>query len=308
MPSALHEILVQLFRERPSLAIDFVAGQLGLPLPVKAGVEILSGEIEQTSAPQHRADTVLLFGGPAREGRLGIVLEVQLTIDSAKRFAWPVYLAGIRAKLRCPVVLVVVTPDRTVRKWASSSISLGPGGSQVQPLVLGPEEIPVVTDVSVARKNPDLALLSVIAHGEGPEATPVGMAALVAARDLDEEKAKVYADIVWTILGPRSDQVQEALMQSGFEGYEYQSEFARKYVAQGRAEGEAKGKAEGKAEGEAKGKAEGKADALLAVLAARALPLSEEQRQRILACRDLVQLDRWIARAVSVTTAAELFA
>ncbi len=30
----------------------------------------------------------------------------------------------------------------------------------------------------------------------------------------------------------RSDQVQEALMQSGFEGYEYQSEFARKYVAQ----------------------------------------------------------------------------
>ena len=74
-------------------------------------------------------------------------------------------------------------------------------------------------------------------------------------------------------------------------GYEYKSEFARKYVAQG----------------EAKGKAEGRAEALLAFLAARKLPVSDEQRQAILGCRDLAQLDRWIARAASVTEAGELF-
>ena len=35
-------------------------------------------------------------------------------------------------------------------------------------------------------------------------------------------------------------------------GYEYQTEFARKYVAEGEAKGKAEGKAEGLAEGEAK--------------------------------------------------------
>ena len=78
-------------------------------------------------------------------------------------------------------------------------------------------------------------------------------------------------------------------------GYEYQSKFARKYVA------------EGEAEGKAEGEAEGKADALLSFLSARKLPATKRERQKILACRDLAQLDRWIAQAASVATVAELF-
>ncbi len=84
---------------------------------------------------------------------------------------------------------------------------------------------------------------------------------------------------------------------------EYKNAFARKYVAQGRAEG----RAEGEAEGEAKGKAMGEAKALLAFLAARQLIPSGEARERILACRDLATLDRWIARAAAARTLAELF-
>lgn len=86
-------------------------------------------------------------------------------------------------------------------------------------------------------------------------------------------------------------------MASG--NYEYQSEFAKKYVAQGRAEG----KAEGKAEGEAKGKT----DALLHILSARKLPVTDAQRARILACTDLPTLDRWIERAVLTSSAVEVF-
>jgi flagellar biosynthesis/type III secretory pathway protein FliH len=76
--------------------------------------------------------------------------------------------------------------------------------------------------------------------------------------------------------------------------YEYQSDFARKYVAEGRAAGIAEGLAEGHSEG--------KAEALLTILAARGLAVSEEQRQRILACRDLASLDRWIARAATAAS------
>ncbi len=81
--------------------------------------------------------------------------------------------------------------------------------------------------------------------------------------------------------------ILEGLMASK---YEYQSDFAKRYVAQGRAEG----------------LAEGKARALLAVLEARGLAVSEPLRQRILSCSDLARLDTWLARAVTATSASEV--
>jgi hypothetical protein len=65
---------------------------------------------------------------------------------------------------------------------------------------------------------------------------------------------------------------------------------------------------EGIAEGEAKGKAEGKAEAVLKLLVARHLAPSPEQRQRVTACTDPTQLDLWFDRAITASTAAEVFA
>jgi hypothetical protein len=45
---------------------------------------------------------------------LGIVIEVQLQRDDRKRFTWPVYVAGLRARLECPACLLVVTPSDAV--------------------------------------------------------------------------------------------------------------------------------------------------------------------------------------------------
>jgi hypothetical protein len=74
--------------------------------------------------------------------------------------------------------------------------------------------------------------------------------------------------------------------------YQYQSEFARTYFAQGEAAGEAKGEAK----------------ALLAVLEARGLRVTASQRERVLACADTEQLEGWVRRAVTVKTTGELFA
>ncbi|HEY3356073.1 MAG TPA: hypothetical protein VGQ83_22665 [Polyangia bacterium] len=68
---------------------------------------------------------------------------------------------------------------------------------------------------------------------------------------------------------------------------------ARRQVAQSRAEGQAEGKAEGMAGG------------LLTVLSLRGLAVSPARRARILACRDLARLERWIARAVTAASAAQ---
>ena len=75
-----------------------------------------------------------------------------------------------------------------------------------------------------------------------------------------------------------------------------------------RAEAKAEGRAEGHAEGKAEGRAEGKAEALIVLLTARGIALDRATRERLLGERDAEQLDRWIVRAVSCTTLADLLA
>jgi len=53
-------------------------------------------------------------------------------------------------------------------------------------------------------------------------------------------------------------------------------------------------------------KAEGIAESILKFLAARGLTVSEAQRQEILGCHDLARLDRWLIRAASASSAAEI--
>jgi hypothetical protein len=65
--------------------------------------------------------------------------------------------------------------------------------------------------------------------------------------------------------------------------------------------------AEGKTEGFAEGAVNAKVGAILAVLAARGITVMSEVRARIEACKDAVSLDRWIARAATVTSAAAIF-
>ena len=87
-------------------------------------------------------------------------------------------------------------------------------------------------------------------------------------------------------------------------GYEYQSDFAKKYIAQGLAEGLAKGRNEGLTEGLAKGRAGEAAQALLTVLRVRGLAVSDAVRERILAQTDPERLERWLEKAVVAASAA----
>ncbi|MFE3447844.1 hypothetical protein ACFXJ8_02830 [Nonomuraea sp. NPDC059194] len=55
------------------------------------------------------------------------------------------------------------------------------------------------------------------------------------------------------------------------------------------------------------GKAAATADAVLKTLSWRSVAVSEQARGRILACRNLEQLDVWFDRAFDVVTVDELF-
>ena len=81
-------------------------------------------------------------------------------------------------------------------------------------------------------------------------------------------------------------------------GYVYKSDFAKKYLAQGRAEGEA--------EGEAKGLLQGEARAVLTVLRARGIAVSEAARERIFAQKEPERLERWLEKAAVAASIAEV--
>ncbi|HZA51906.1 MAG TPA: hypothetical protein VE549_14275, partial [Myxococcaceae bacterium] len=61
-------------------------------------------------------------------------------------------------------------------------------------------------------------------------------------------------------------------------------------------------------QGHREGEAKGKAQAVLAVLEARGLRVSDEQRALIAGCADLERLERWVRKAVTVKTTGALFA
>jgi hypothetical protein len=105
------------------------------------------------------------------------------------------------------------------------------------------------------------------------------------------ERAWLSHDIAHAYLEAAVRAKLEALMEAGT--HQPYSEFGKKWYAKG------------EAEGEAKGKLEGKADAVLAVLAARGFAPTDEQKARILGCRDLATLDRWVGRAASATSVDE---
>ncbi len=83
------------------------------------------------------------------------------------------------------------------------------------------------------------------------------------------------------------------------ETYGFQSGFFRKKLADATQTAEEAAQA---------GKAEGKAEDVLTVLEERGLPVSGEERERIVGSADSSQLDTWLRRAVTAARASDLFA
>ena len=138
MPSPLHEQLIDLLRTRPTLAAELLSRAAGLPIDsaCAATARTSSQTFAQLQPPEYRADLVLLFGGV--KPTFGVVIEAQLARDRNKRFVWPFFVAGLRAKLRVPCCLLVIAPKPSVAKWAATPIDLGQPGCQFVPVVLGP--------------------------------------------------------------------------------------------------------------------------------------------------------------------------
>jgi hypothetical protein len=284
MPSSKHEGYVELVRNRPEVVIDLLVNALGVELPRYRTVTLGSADLGDVRPKDYRADAIVHLGGAPGEDVLAVVVEVQLRPDPDKRWTWPLYLTRLRARLLCPTMLLVVCADQYTAAECAKPIELGHPGLVLRPLVVGPDRIPFVTDHIHAIAEPELSVLSAMAHGGHPGGDKVLAAFVSALAAIDGERATLYSDIVYEALPQAARQHLEDLLART---YEYQSDFVRRYVFQGRAEGEA--------------------TALLTVLAARGIDVPEDARVRIVACADTDTLTTWIGRAVTAHSIEDVF-
>ena len=175
---------------------------------------------------------------------------------------------------------MVVTQSERVANWASPAIRLGPGSS-MQPFVLRPSVVPVIVELDDARLVPELAVLSAMVHGGGSvdTAVRVALSATAAAHELGRDRFMLYFDLVYRAL---SQAAKEAFRMDPQGGQFFSEEFQRSF-------------------------SKGKATAVLRVLEQRGMAVSDVQRARILECADADALDHWLDKALTVTTADELF-
>jgi hypothetical protein len=295
MPSTLHQTLCELFHTRPHLAAELLQAARLLPTASDVEGELLPGDLSQSAAPEYRADVVVKLTGAAE---MTVIIEAQLQPDPAKPFSWPVFVAVAQSQRRGKVALLVLTLDESTARWAARPLAVGITGT-LRPVVIGPKSLPVVTELGQAQENPEIAVLSALAHGRRKVGAQVGRVAAEAARSLDAERRRLYTDLILQHLTRAARRGLETLM---IKDWQPESEFLRAIDARQEAAIEARGKEIGKEIG----KELGVQEMLVGMLKRRFGPLPAEVTQRVEKAK-LDELAVWSDRLLEAKTLAEVF-
>jgi hypothetical protein len=292
--TSTHETLHRFFRDHPE-AIDRTFRAVGLKnVPETAAARVLPNDVTEIKPLERRVDTAMLIktrGG----GSYVLVFEAQSNIDESKQRSWPYYVSYLHERYKCPVVLVVICQNRTTAEWAREPIRMETDfwtSLVVYPLVLSPENVPVLEDV--AETDLLLATLSVITHGR--EADGGGMLKLAKAlRRVDDQTHADLATYVLLGLGslPAAD-IWRTMMLMDLELLRT-SPIIRGWLD------------DHDRQVEAEARTEARVESILRILGKRSIELTGEQRERIGSCTDPAQLDAWFDAALDATCADELF-
>ncbi len=280
--------MTQLTTFDPECTRDMLRAVFGdLPIPKSGEARLASPDLSEVDPAVCRADGALLYGDG--DERFGVIVETQRGQDKEKRYSWLEYIANFRAREKCPVALVVICPSQSITYWARKPIETGHPGLTLTPLVIGPDNTPVITDVAEARGNIVLAAICTITKSEDPQFKAIFRTMNSALGGVARGHAWRYSRYIFRSLPPEQQQEWGRLMSMGT--YEYHSDFANSLLA----------------EGEAIGEARGEAKAILTFLEARGIAVSDDVRERVMACQDANLLQTWVSRAASVESAEGLF-
>jgi hypothetical protein len=278
-----HEGPLDLVRQHPEIAVEFVQGATGIKLPSEVAVSLAPTDMSAVVPVQYLADMVVLISDAATgEPALAVIIEPQLRDSETKRYSWPVYVTTARRIAKCPgAVLVVLCPDPAEAAKCRQLIRTGHPGFDLAPIVMDSGSPPGRDDTG----GPYLTVFAASMGGidmESESGARRVLNAMASPEVTDADRLRMTA-IILRLASDAARQILEAMMTTS----DYEKTFVERIHDQG--------------------VSEGKAEAVLRILDARRLAPSQEQRERVMSCTDSAQLDVWFDRAITAGTAAEVF-
>ncbi|MFF3122850.1 hypothetical protein ACFVRD_10850 [Streptomyces sp. NPDC057908] len=288
MVSSPHEAMHRIFQEFPGL-FSRVSEVLGVDIPPPTSATPLPTDLTEARPVERRVDTLLRIE-TAHDGPFLLAIEAQGKKDPRKTVSWPYYVSYLHNRYELPILLLVVCQDHATAEWAARPISIGLRQWQtfaLYPLVAGPHNMPVITDVAEARKDLALTTLAAITHADNPDVGAILKTLSAALRDTPEAIADPIIELTAQGLGNRpAAQQWRNLVAVDLSFYKsFMSEEIRD-----------------------EGRAKGRAESLLLVLEARGIAITDGIREKIDTCDDPQLLHQWLNRAATATTTEEVFA
>ena len=265
-------------------------------VPEPRKVSILDTDMTEVRPHLRRGDSILLaeFLVEDKEDKYIVIVESQMRPDEEKERRWPYYIAYLHDKYQCPVVLLVVCNDAATADWARTPIMVGLPGLTcmiVVAWVLGPDNITPITDPVEAKEDVGFAVLAAITHSRSWQINGILEALAEALDTIEPSTASVMAELTEAGLGNTDGlPIWRALMTTTT--YPYVSQL----------------RSLGREESREEGREEGRAEAVVLVLDARHIEVTDADRERILACRDSDTLTAWLCKAAVIADISELFA
>lgn len=220
MPSQLHEVVLELFRNSGELPRELLREQ-GLKIDGST-VEHAPTNLSLVAPASYYADHVTVFRDEQKRATGAVVIEVQRDIDAHKTWTWPAYLINTRARYQCPTSLLVVTPEQEVARWARKAIDTGHPQFSLEPVVISFDDVPRVEDPSIAKRVPELAVLSAMAH----PSEIIAKTALEGIAALPPDQIRLYSDLILDPLPELRERLKEEMMKD----YVYKTDFVREMV------------------------------------------------------------------------------
>ncbi|MBA2896991.1 hypothetical protein [Nonomuraea soli] len=281
MPTPSHDAANSLIRDHPELAVRFLrtVGRVSLP---DVPLQPIDGELNDRVSTSCYADT-LFAGGPPHDRKYSLISEIETKISEAKLRQTVRYAATLWLHHDKPIHIVFFTPDPNYKKFEqTTTVTSGCLTLSVETCLVGPDDIPAITEPAVMRTDPALFVLSVIVHGDKPE---VAEAFCEGIAELPGDYAGYYYEHALAKATRTTKQRMEAAMKLRIPAV---SDMAKEQRSLGRAEA--------------------RVEDVLLTMEVRGLTISLADRHRVESCTDLAQLDVWFRRALTASTAEEVFA
>ena len=288
MVTARHEAMHRIFQEDPGVfARAFKT--LGIPFPTPIAASVLSPDATEIRPLERRIDSVIRFETADGAPYL-LAVEAQCRPDPDKPGAWAYYASYLHEKYnKIPVIVLAVCQDEASVRWAQGPFALGlqewPTVT-LRPVVAGPHNIPLITNVLDAEQDIPLATLSAITHAWEFDIDRVLKPLAMALRSVDEETAQIFAELTELGLGNAPAATKWSKMMAMDTSF-FRSRTSNLFRDEGRVDAMAR--------------------SILVVFEARGLKVSDEVRAQIEECTDLELLREWHQRAVTVERAEQIF-